>query len=54
VGFGLQFKIDNNLKLTSKNNDNEKVQSSKISSVELKEENTSGQILSLDEFRDKK
>ena len=54
VGFGLQFKIDNNYKLTSKNIDNEKIQSSQISSIGLNEENKSGQIVSLDEFRDKK
>ena len=54
MGFGLQFKIDNNYKLTSKNIENEKIQSSQISTIGLNEENKSGQIVSLDEFRDKK
>ena len=54
VGFGLQFKIDNNYKISSKNIENEKIQSSQISSIGLNEENKSGQIVSLDEFRDKK
>ena len=53
VGFGLQFKIDNNLNLLLKILEKEKDQSSQISSIELNEKNKSGQIVSLDEFRDK-
>ena len=54
VGFGLQFKIEDNFKETNLNiNENSNLEKPNIDSLE----NTdikSGQIVSLDEFRDKK
>ena len=54
VGFGLQFKIEDNLKNTSLS----KIESSDLNKIKMTnvEENDqkSGEIVSLDEFRDKK
>ena len=54
VGFGLQFKIENNFKNTSlskiENSDANKPAITKLDDTDLK----SGEIVSLDEFRDKK
>ena len=54
VGFGLQFKIEDNLKdtnlVTSESVDPDKLKISHLENTEAK----SGEIVSLDEFRDKK
>ena len=54
VGFGLQFKIEDNLQITSlgkiENSDANKPTIAKLDDKNLK----SGEIVSLDEFRDKK
>ena len=54
VGFGLQFKIENELKLLPDDVNLKKNLSPKISTIELEQETKSGEIVSLDEFRDKK
>ena len=52
VGFGLQFKIDEQLKLSNKENETELPGKEIIS--KLSENEKSGEIVSLDAFRDKK
>jgi len=54
IGFSLQFKIDQPIKLLSDGNNIQKNESSKISEVNLEKETKSGEVVSLDEFRDKK
>ena len=54
VGFSLQFKIDQPIKLLSDGNNIQKNESTKISEVNLEKETKSGEVVSLDEFRDKK
>ena len=54
VGFGLQFKVENELKLLPDDVNAKKNLSLKIPTIELDQETKSGEIVSLDEFRDKK
>ena len=54
VGFGLQFKVENELKLLPDDVNAKKNLSPKIPTIELDQETKSGEIVSLDEFRDKK
>ena len=53
VGFGLQFKVDNQLKLLSDDNNKQNMEPKDLNS-ETDKVMKSGEVVSLDEFRDKK